>query len=64
LTSKADPLARVRALIHAVDVDGPNPFDTFRQSFGTAEPRLSTREPTELLGFDSLDSFDTLRRQT
>jgi hypothetical protein len=50
LTAKIDPLARVRALIDALDVDQPNHFDTLGRSFDTPEGRVSTPKPAELLG--------------
>ena len=50
MTTKLDPLARLRATIAALDPDQPLPFDAFRHSFATQEHGVATPKPPDLLG--------------
>jgi hypothetical protein len=50
LTTYSDPLARVRAMIDALDPDEPAKLDTFRHSFDTPKAQVSTPKAAETLG--------------
>ena len=57
MTTKPDPLARVRAMVDALDVDRAGPLDSFGQIFDTPPHRVSTPKPAELLVFRHFGRF-------